>query len=89
MTAHSSGFTWSGGSEGTVTFELTPRGTRTQLVLTHVGISGSPANADFSAGWLSHLGVLEKRLVGSSVPNFWALVAENTAAVANQGSSTS
>ncbi len=82
-------FSWDGGKEGTVTFELSPRGAKTRLVLTHTGISGAPANADFSGGWLSHLAVLEAKLGGGSVRDFWAIVAQASAAVASQGSSTS
>jgi uncharacterized protein YndB with AHSA1/START domain len=66
-------FTWDGGKEGRVTFELFPDGQRTRLVLTHTGISGPPAMADFGGGWLSHLAVLQARLAGGTVRDFWAL----------------
>jgi uncharacterized protein YndB with AHSA1/START domain len=75
-------FTWDGGAEGTVTFELTPVGDRTRLVLTHAGISGPPAMTDFGGGWMSHLAVMEARLAGRAVPDFWALHAGAEAEVA-------
>ena len=66
-------FTWDGGKEGIVTFELSAEGERTRLVLTHRAISGPAPAADFAGGWLSHLAVLEARLAGRPVQNFWAL----------------
>ncbi len=44
--------------------------------------------ANFSGGWLSHLAVLEAKLAGGSVRDFWALIDANAAALAAQGSST-
>jgi uncharacterized protein YndB with AHSA1/START domain len=75
-------FTWDDGREGTVTFQLSELGERTRLVLTHAGISGPPAFANFGGGWLSHLAVLEVRLNGGTVRDFWALHRESEAAVA-------
>jgi uncharacterized protein YndB with AHSA1/START domain len=66
-------FTWDEGREELVTFELTPEGARTRLVLTHCGISGPPALANAGGGWLSHLAVLEAKLAGHAVSDFWAL----------------
>lgn len=76
-------FTWDDGREGLVTFELRPEGERTRLILTHSGISGPPALANFGGGWLSHLAVLEARLRGRTVKDFWALHRECEAAVAS------
>jgi uncharacterized protein YndB with AHSA1/START domain len=70
-------WTWGGGKEGRVTFELFPEnGNRTRLVLTHSGISGPPAFANFGSGWLAHLATLERRIAGHEVPDFWALFAD-------------
>lgn len=75
-------FTWDEGREGTVTFELFPLGERTRLVLTHSGITGLAAMANFGGGWLSHLAVLQAKLAGRAVRDFWALHAQSEAAVA-------
>ena len=65
--------TFQGGKNGNVTYELFPEGAKTRLVLTHSGIV-SPAGAqDFGSGWNSHLTVLEERLAGRGVSNFWEL----------------
>ena len=74
-------WSWAGGKEGTVTFELSAQGRQTRLVLTHRGISGPPANDSFSTGWLAHLAVLEAKLSGRTVADFWALVREYKAAL--------
>jgi uncharacterized protein YndB with AHSA1/START domain len=75
-------FTWDGGKEGVATFELFPLGTQTRLVLTHSGISGPAECANFGGGWLSHLAVLQARLAGGVVRNFWELHRASEAAVA-------
>lgn len=78
-------WTWSGGKEGTVTFELSARDGQTHLVLTHRGISGPAPLASFSGGWLSHLAVLEAKIAGGSVKDFWALIDANAAALEARG----
>jgi uncharacterized protein YndB with AHSA1/START domain len=74
--------TFQGGKNGIVTYELTPEGERTRLVLTHSGITSGTGAQDFGGGWTSHLAVLEARLAGRGVPVFWALHAQSRAAVA-------
>ena len=74
--------TFQGGKNGTVTYELFPEGERTRLVLTHSGITSGTGAQDFGSGWNSHLTVLEERLAGRSVPNFWELHARSREAVA-------
>jgi uncharacterized protein YndB with AHSA1/START domain len=74
--------TFQGGKNGIVTYELTPEGERTRLVLTHSGITSGSGAQDFGGGWTSHLAVLEARLAGRGVPDFWALHAQSRAAVA-------
>lgn len=72
---------WDGGKEGVATFELFAEGDRTRLVLTHSGISGPAGLANFGGGWHSHLAVLEAKLSGGTVRDFWALHAQSEAAV--------
>jgi uncharacterized protein YndB with AHSA1/START domain len=75
--------TFQGGKNGTVTYELFAEGDRSRLVLTHSGITSGTGAQDFGSGWTSHLTVLEEKLAGRSVPNFWALHAKSRKAVAN------
>ncbi|MFL6764423.1 MAG: SRPBCC family protein, partial [Sphingomicrobium sp.] len=69
------------GKNGTVTYELFPDGEKTRLVLTHSGIVSGTGAQDFGGGWTSHLAVLQERLAGRSVKNFWALHAQSREAV--------
>jgi hypothetical protein len=73
--------TFQSGKNGNVTYELFPEGDRTRLVLTHRGIVSPVGAQDFGSGWTSHLTVLQERLAGRPVPNFWALHAESREAV--------
>jgi uncharacterized protein YndB with AHSA1/START domain len=73
--------TFQGGENGTVTYELLPEDDRTRLVLTHSGIVSPVGAQDFGSGWNSHLTVLQERLAGRSVRNFWALHAQSREAV--------
>ena len=73
--------TFQGGKQGTVTYELFPEGDRTRLVLTHSGIKSGTGAQDFGSGWNSHLTVLEEKLAGRGVQNFWALHAQSKEAV--------
>lgn len=65
--------TFQGGNNGNVTFELFPEGEKTRLVLTHSGIVSGTGAQDFGSGWNSHLTVLQTKLAGGSVRNFWEL----------------
>jgi uncharacterized protein YndB with AHSA1/START domain len=69
------------GTNGTVTYVLFPEGDRTRLVVTHSGIQSPVGAQDFGSGWNSHLTVLEERLAGRSVKDFWALHAKSRDAV--------
>jgi uncharacterized protein YndB with AHSA1/START domain len=71
-----------GGKNGTVTYELVREGDRTRLILTHSGIVSPSGFQDFGSGWNSHLAVLQTRLAGGKVPDFWALHAKSREAVA-------
>jgi uncharacterized protein YndB with AHSA1/START domain len=74
--------TFQGGKNGNVTYELFPEGDRTRLVLTHSGFESPTGSQDFGTGWTSHLAVLQERLAGRGVKNFWALHAQSREAVA-------
>ena len=73
--------TFQSGKNGTVTYELFHRGERTRLVLTHSGIVSGTGAQDFGSGWTSHLAVLEAKLAGRAVKDFWALHAQSREAV--------
>lgn len=82
---HFLAFTWDNGDAGEVTIELfafTPD--RTRLVLTHNRLRGAADARNFGGGWGAHLAVLQKRLAGEPVANFWDLhaAAEKRAAEA-------
>ena len=74
-------YTFGEGRNGIATFELFPEGERTRLVLTHSGIQSPTGAQDFGSGWNSHLTVLQEKLAGRSVPDFWALHAQSREAV--------
>ncbi|MES2054516.1 MAG: SRPBCC family protein [Pseudomonadota bacterium] len=78
---HRLAFTWDGGKEGVATFDLSADGERTKLVLTHNGITGPAGLVSFGGGWHSHLAVLQAKLSGGSVRDFWALHAQSEAVV--------
>lgn len=73
--------TFQSGKNGTVTYELFPDGDRTRLVLTHGGIVSGTGAQDFGSGWNSHLTVLQEKLAGRNVRNFWELHARSKEAV--------
>jgi uncharacterized protein YndB with AHSA1/START domain len=74
--------TFQGGQGGNVTYELFPEGKKTRLVLTHSRITSPNGFQDFGGGWTSHLAVLQEKLAGRSVKDFWALHAQSREAVA-------
>ena len=73
--------TFQSGKGGKVTYELLPEGEKTRLVLTHSEIKSPTGFQDFGGGWTSHLAVLQEKLAGRSVSNFWALHAHSREAV--------
>jgi uncharacterized protein YndB with AHSA1/START domain len=76
-------FTWSNGEAGEVTIELEEAGAgHTRLTLVHSGLRGPDDARNFGGGWGAHLAVLEKRLAGEPVADFWALHAEAEARAA-------
>lgn len=70
-------YTFGEGRNGVATFELFPEGEQTRLVLTHSGIQSPTGAQDFGSGWNSHLFVLQEKLAGRSVRDFWALHAKS------------
>ena len=74
--------TFQGGKNGNVTYELFADGDRTRLVVTHSGITSGSGAQDFGSGWNSHMTVLQEKLAGRSVANFWTLHAQSREAVA-------
>lgn len=74
--------TFQGGKNGQVTYELFPAGEQTRLVITHSGIASGTGAQDFGGGWNSHMIVLQERLAGRGIANFWALHAQSREAVA-------
>jgi len=69
--------TFQSGKNGTVTFELFPEREKTRLVVTHRGIASPVGAQDFGSGWNSHLAVLQERLAGRGIKNFWELHAKS------------
>lgn len=74
--------TFQGGDNGIVTYELIPEGAKTRLILTHSKIVSPSGFQDFGGGWNSHLSVLQEKLAGRSVRDFWALHSKSREAVA-------
>jgi uncharacterized protein YndB with AHSA1/START domain len=73
--------TFQGGKNGNVTYELFAERGGTRLILTHSGIVSGTGFEDFGSGWTSHLAVLQEKLAGRSVKDFWALHAQSREAV--------
>ena len=73
--------TFQGDKGGIVTYELHSEGGKTRLVLTHSDIKSPSGFQDFGGGWTSHLAVLQEKLAGRSVKDFWALHAKSREAV--------
>ena len=71
---HIIAYTFGSNSASVATFELKDAGDgKTLLTLVHSGIPDRAAATNFGGGWASHLAVLEMRLEGRGVPNFWAI----------------
>ncbi len=68
---HRLSFTWGWPEGSLVTFELTPRGERVELVVTHSRLPDRPNKLGVSGGWHTHLGLLEDILSGRPTRPFW------------------
>jgi len=75
------------GEKGIAEFALFAEGERTRLVLTHTGVTRA-SRAGTGAGWHSHLAVLEAKLAGREVRDFWALHKQSEAAFAREDEHT-
>jgi uncharacterized protein YndB with AHSA1/START domain len=65
---------WDNGQAGSVEFRLdAANADKTQLTLTHSGLRGPDDARNFGGGWRAHLEVLQRRLAGKAVPDFWAI----------------
>lgn len=64
-----------GGAESEVRIELTPRGDKVHLVLTHSRLATREGMLSVSGGWHAHLKVLADRLAGREPKDFWATMA--------------
>ncbi len=73
--------TFQGGKGGKIRYELFPEGDNTRLVLTHSDITSPSGFQDFGGGWTSHLAVLQEKLAGRGVKDFWALHSQSADAV--------
>jgi uncharacterized protein YndB with AHSA1/START domain len=62
--------TW-GGEGSEVRFELTPRGDKVHLVVTHSGVEKFGDMTSIAGGWHAHLGLLMARLEGREPEGFW------------------
>jgi uncharacterized protein YndB with AHSA1/START domain len=71
---HRISFTWAhtGDPETEATFELTPRGDKVVLVITHRRLITNGLVLGVSAGWHTHLAVLQAKLEETESPKFWA-----------------
>lgn len=71
---HAIAYTFGKHSDSIATFELKDAGDgKTLLTLVHSDIKNREDATSFGGGWTSHLAVLEARLEGRGVPDFWAL----------------
>lgn len=71
---HAIAYTFGSDADSIATFELADAGDgKTRLTLVHSGIKNAGQAANFGGGWASHLAVLEARLEGRGVPDFWAI----------------
>ncbi len=62
-------FAW---GTGDVTFELTPKGERVLLTLTHRGLSDPAARSMIAAGWHMHLDILTAQVQEIPAGSFWS-----------------
>ena len=63
-------YTW--GEESDVRFDLTPRGDKVLLVVTHRRLAPREMILSVAAGWHTHLDILRDRLADRTPEGFWA-----------------
>lgn len=66
-------YTWGepSGGESEVRFELSERGGKVLLVLTHRRLANRDEMVGVAGGWHAHLDILAHRLEGQAPPSFW------------------
>ncbi|HEY0085135.1 MAG TPA: SRPBCC family protein [Allosphingosinicella sp.] len=67
---HTLTIAWGAGG-GSVSFELTPRGSEVLLTVVHRGVPDRASLLNFAPGWHAHLDVLEAALAGTRPEPFW------------------
>ena len=60
-----------GAAPSEVTFELTPQGDTTRLVLTHSRLASRKGMLSVASGWHAHVDVLIETLAGGKPQGFW------------------
>lgn len=68
---HLLAYTW-GGETSEVRFELTPQGPKVLLVITHTRLRDLGEMVDVAAGWHTHVGIMEDKLLGATPKPFWS-----------------
>lgn len=68
---HVLAYTWGHPKDSEVTFELSPRGDKTLLVVTHVRLGSRDNMLSVAAGWHAHTDILEDQLNGVAPRPFW------------------
>lgn len=68
---HLLAYTW-GGDTSEVKFELTPRGEKVLLVITHTRLRDRNEQTLVASGWHTHLGILEDNLLEQQPRPFWS-----------------
>jgi len=78
--------TWDGGTpnESEVTFELTPRGDKVLLVVTHAKLTERPTRLGVAGGWHTHLSVLADQLEQRERQPFWPMFSKYRAEYENR-----
>ncbi|WP_336801210.1 SRPBCC family protein [Kaistia sp. MMO-174] len=80
------GFRWQHGPglESDVRVEMEPSGDKVLLRLTHTRLPSRAALVSVSAGWQTHLGILEANLAGEAPKSFWRTMTRLDAAYERQ-----
>lgn len=65
-------YTWGNPTDSEVTFELTPRGAKVLLVVTHRRLPDRKGMVSVASGWDAHVGILEDVLEGREPRGFWS-----------------
>ncbi len=82
---HRLAFTWGGQGDdrSEVVFELTPRGDKVLLTVTHRKLPNDAERIGTAGGWHCHLTILVEKLEGRTPPAFWDVFRKIDAEYAN------